>query len=147
MGIPHILKIDGDKLGRVNAGLRQLLLDQLQHHRLSTPANAGHDLDEIRSNKRPDTADIQFPFDHSAAVPLLAFEYSIAHLQLNIKEIFCILSNTTDKIQNNKKFDSYKNSAASGKETAEFFYASVPVSRRAVLAEKASLVAFRTSSL
>ena len=45
MGVAHILKVDGDKLCWADAGLREFLLDQLQHDRLSAAADTGHDLD------------------------------------------------------------------------------------------------------
>ena len=63
-GIPHILKVDGDKTGRIDAGLDQLLLDQLQHDRFSTPPDTGHYLDQIRTDERADAAHVQFSFDH-----------------------------------------------------------------------------------
>ena len=43
MRIAHIFKVDGDKLRRADAGLREFLLDQLQHDRLSAAADTGHD--------------------------------------------------------------------------------------------------------
>ena len=64
VGIAHILKVDGDKLRPADAGLRKLLLDQLQHDRLSAAANTGHDLDQLRSDEWADAAHIQFAFDH-----------------------------------------------------------------------------------
>ena len=69
VGIAHIFKVDGDKLRRADTGLREFLLDQLQHDRLSAAANTGHDLDQFRSDKRTDTAHIQFAFDHKALPP------------------------------------------------------------------------------
>ena len=65
--IAHILKVDGDKLRPADAGLRKLLLDQLQHDRLSAAADTGHDLDQLRPDERTDAAHIQFAFDHKTS--------------------------------------------------------------------------------
>ena len=65
--IAHILKVDGDKLRRADAGLREFLLDQLQHDRLSAAANTGHDLDQLRSDEWADAAHIQFAFNHKTS--------------------------------------------------------------------------------
>ena len=67
VGIAHIFKVDGDKLRPADAGLRKLLLDQLQHDRLSAAADTGHDLDQLRSDERTDTAHIQFAFNHKTS--------------------------------------------------------------------------------
>ena len=77
MGIPHILKIDGDKLRRADTGLSEFLLDQLQHDRLSAAADASHDLDQLRSDERTDPAHVQFAFDHktSPSFPWLIIVY------------------------------------------------------------------------
>ena len=66
VGIAHIFKIDGDKLRRADTGLREFLLDQLQHDRLPAAANTGHDFNQLCSDKRTDTAHIQFAFDHKS---------------------------------------------------------------------------------
>ena len=67
VGIAHIFKVDGDKLRRGDAGLREFLLDQLQHDRLSAAADTGHDLDQFRSDERTDAAHIQFAFNHKTS--------------------------------------------------------------------------------
>ena len=67
MGVAHILKVDGDKLCWADAGLREFLLDQLQHDRLSAAADTGHDLDQLRSDERTDTTHIQFAFNHKTS--------------------------------------------------------------------------------
>ena len=66
VGIAHIFKIDGDKLRRADTRLREFLLDQLQHDRLPAAANTGHDFNQLCSDKRTDTAHIQFAFDHKS---------------------------------------------------------------------------------
>ena len=68
-------------LCRVNTGLFEFQLDQFQHDRLSAATDTGHDLDQLRSDKRTDTAHIQFAFDHKISLLSVA-EHSIPHLQL-----------------------------------------------------------------
>ena len=53
-----ILKVDRDKLRGIHAGRDQLLLDQLQHDRFPAAANPGHDLNQVRPDKRTNPAHI-----------------------------------------------------------------------------------------
>ena len=69
VGIAHILKVDGDKLRRADAGLGEFLPDQLQHDRLPAAADAGHDLNQLRPDERADTAHISFAFYHESQAP------------------------------------------------------------------------------
>ena len=76
MGIPHILKVDGDKPGRIDAGLGQFLFDQLQHDRFSAPPDTGHYFDQLRTDERTDAAHVQFSFNHGLS-PLNPSELTI----------------------------------------------------------------------
>ena len=88
MPIAHILKIDGNEICRINPGLHQLFLHQLQHDRLAASANAGHDLDQLAADEGPNSAHILFPFDHRYhSLWLSGFSISQLKLKFNAKYV------------------------------------------------------------
>ena len=62
--IAHVLKIQGNKLFWLDPVLGKFLLDQAQHDRFSTTANPCQNLYQLISDKRTDTAHINFSFNH-----------------------------------------------------------------------------------
>ena len=122
MPIAHILKIDGDKIRRINAGLHQLRLHQFQHHGLAASANAGHDLDQLAADERPNPAHVLFSFDHGNHSLWLS-DFSISQLKLKFNAKYVKLWSITDNILVSKKVKSYIiNSGATGQSEHERSY-------------------------